>query len=96
MTKFGETDGLNAENFITIMEKYLGENVLDYALFNEREPAPNILRRYEREHAEFIAPPKTRLGTGKIKYVITNLIGNGKLMRHGPRKKVAEALLGLL
>jgi uncharacterized cofD-like protein len=96
MTKFGETDGLNAENFITIIEKYLGENVLDYALFNEKEPSQDILKRYERERAEFIAPPKTQLSTGKIKYIITDLIGNGKLMRHGPRKKVAEALLALL
>jgi uncharacterized cofD-like protein len=96
MTKFGETDGLNAENFVSIMEKYLGENVLDFALFNGKEPTQDILKRYERERAEFIAPPKTQLGNGKIKYVIADLIGNGKLMRHGPRKKIAEALLGLL
>jgi uncharacterized cofD-like protein len=98
MTKAGETDGFVAEGFLTAMEQYLGKDVLDYAIFNSREPSPAILKQYERERAEFIAPPsvESQSRTSKPKYIVTDLIGNGKLMRHGPRKKVAEAILALL
>lgn len=104
MTKSGETDGFTAEDFVAVMEHYLGAGVLDYAIFNSKRPARAVLKRYGRERAEYIAAPAkntkdaaTRRGKStKPKYIITNLIGGGKLMRHGPKKKVADAILGVL
>ncbi len=34
MTQVGNTDGFSVENFLTILEKYLGKDVIDYIIFN--------------------------------------------------------------
>ena len=34
MTQIGNTDGFSVEDFITILEKYLGKNVINYVIFN--------------------------------------------------------------
>lgn len=96
MTKKGETDGFTGEHFVEEIERYLGKGVLDYALFNNKKPSEEILRRYRREHAHFIEPPKAKTKKGKPDYVLANLIDSGKFIRHSPRKKLAKALLSLL
>lgn len=58
MTKFGETHGFRAEDFLREIEKYLGRGVLDLAIFNNKRPHPKVLARYKKERAEFIEPPK--------------------------------------
>ncbi len=97
MTKAGETDGFKAEDFMGEMEKYLGKGVLDYAIFNDKRPSPQIMRRYGREHAEFIAPPTNRSWHG-VKYVLANLIDarSGEFVRHGSKKRLAKALTLLI
>ena len=34
MTQIGNTDGFSVKDFLTILEKYLGKNVIDYVIFN--------------------------------------------------------------
>lgn len=34
MTQVGSTDGFSVEDFLTILEKYLGKGVIDYVIFN--------------------------------------------------------------
>jgi uncharacterized cofD-like protein len=34
MTQIGNTDGFGVEDFLTILEKYLGGNIIDYIVFN--------------------------------------------------------------
>jgi uncharacterized cofD-like protein len=34
MTQVGNTDHFNVEDFVTVLEKYLGKNVIDYVVFN--------------------------------------------------------------
>jgi|SRR3989344_651945 len=91
MTKFGETDGFKAEDFTQEIEKYLGKNVLNYAVFNSRKPALNILAKYRREKSEFIAPPKPN-----AKYILADLLDEGPFIRHNPRQKLAKVLISLL
>lgn len=91
MTKFGETHGFKAEDFVGEMEKYLGKNVLDYAVFNSRKPSSSILAKYRREKSEFIEPPKPTQ-----KYILADLLDEGPLIRHNPRQKLAKALISLL
>lgn len=95
MTKKGETDGFRAEDFIKEIEKYLGKNVLDYFIFNNRKPSKEIIKRYRREGAELVDPP-TAKNRGMAKYLFAPLINTGKLIRHGPPKRLAALLLRTL
>jgi len=95
MTKAGETDNFTGEDFVKEIEKYLGKNVLDYVIFNNKKPSPEILRRYKRERSFFVKPPAPKAKRNKPHYILTNLIDNGKFMRHGPRRKLANVILSL-
>ena len=77
------------------MEKYLGKNVLDFAVFNNKKPPEHLLRKYRREGAEFIAPPAPRKSDHGTKYIIGNFIDAGAFVRHGPRQKLGKLLASL-
>ena len=94
MTKQGETDDFKAENFVTEVEKYLGEGVLDYALFNKKKPKPAIVNRYRREGAHFVDISSLDFKSKKPKFLKADLMDAGKFVRHSP-KKLAETLLSL-
>lgn len=91
MTKYGETHGFCAEDFVAEIEKYLGRDVLDYAVFNSKKPHSTVLRRYKKEKAEFIEPPPK-----SQKYILADLLDEGPFIRHEPKKKLAKALISLL
>lgn len=94
MTKFGETNGFRAEDFVSEIEKYLGESVLDYAIFNSKKPAPAVLTKYKKENAEFVQPPT--LYSERPKYILANLLDDGPFIRHNPRYKLAKILISLV
>src|SRR3989344_3983060 len=89
MTKFGETQGFCAEDFTQEIEKYLGKNILDCAVFNNRKPGPKILARYKKEKAEFVSPQVIENG------ILANLLAPGPFIRHD-HQKLAKALISLL
>lgn len=94
MTKFSETHGFQGEDFIKELEKYLGKNVLDYVIFNNKKPPKVVLARYRKEKSEFVELPEIR-SRDKTKYVFANLLDSGKFIRHNPHK-LAEVLLSLV
>ena len=98
MTKYGETHGFRAEDFVKEIEKYLGKNVLNFAIFNSKKPAAGILRKYKKEKAEFVDLPLYQhsvLVKGAPKYILANLLAPGPFIRHD-HKKLAKVLTRLL
>lgn len=55
MTKFGQTDGFGAGDFVKELERYLGGKV-DVLLANNKKPAAGILAKYSKEKAKFVQP----------------------------------------
>ncbi len=49
MTKHGETDGFAVEDFVRVLEQYLGEGTIDYLLVNNGELRSNLVKKYEEE-----------------------------------------------
>lgn len=93
MTKYGETNGFRAEDFVGAVEQYLGTNTFDYALFNKTRPPRAVLLRYKKEKAEFVAPPTTR---GKnSRYIVADFLDDGSLIRHASDARLAKTLLSL-
>src|SRR3989344_1579352 len=54
MTKFGQTDGFTASEFVKVVEQYLGKGVLDIVIVNTKEPAKDWVTRYRKEKSEFV------------------------------------------
>src|SRR3989344_4662271 len=59
-TKYGETHGFVAGDFLKVLENYLGEDVLDAVVMNEKKPPESVLKRYRKERAFFVDPFFTR------------------------------------
>jgi uncharacterized cofD-like protein len=87
MTKHGETDGFAVEDFVRVVERYLGEGTIDYLLVNNGELRADLLRKYEREGK---APVRLRdraaLARRGIKIVERDFTSETDLIRHDPRK----------
>lgn len=96
MTKFGETHGFKAQDFVDTIEKYLGKNVLDYAIFNNKKPRIAVLRRYLKENSSFVDVPEENRNRRKTKYILSNLLDSGEFIRHNPGKKLARVLMSVL
>ncbi len=95
MTKRGETDHFTANDFLNTMEKYLGEGVLDYAIFNNKKPPERLAKKYKKEGAEFVDISTLPKKHGAVQYVFADLIDTDKFVRHGPARKLAKVLLSL-
>ncbi len=86
MTKFGETNDFKATDFIKIVSDYLGKDVLDYAVVNNKKPSLKKLASYVKERSDFVVPDLDKEKTCKISIVKTDLLRSGKFVRHDSEK----------
>ena len=86
MTKFGETNDFKATDFIKTISDYLGKDVLDYAIVNNKKPSLKKLASYVKEKSDFVIPDLDKVKTGKISVIKTDLLRSGKFIRHDPAK----------
>lgn len=92
MTKWGETNGFTAGDFISAIEKYLGKGVLDYAVINTKEPSPERLKLYEAESARFVEADNL---PAKPVPIFGDFLRRRGFIRHDP-EKFAKVLVSLL
>lgn len=93
MTKYGETHGFVAEDFLETIEGYLDKKIFDIALVNSKKPAESLLKKYRKENSFFIDDFFTRPpGTRKPKLVHSDFLRAGSLIRHDP-EKLAHAIM---
>ncbi|MFA5392420.1 MAG: uridine diphosphate-N-acetylglucosamine-binding protein YvcK [Candidatus Paceibacterota bacterium] len=96
MTKFGETNHFTAEQFLTVIEKYLGKGIIDYFLVNIEKPKKSYLEKYKREKAELVKYNKQYLSAlKKPKVIFAKLVRSSHLLRHDSKKiaKVIEKII---
>ncbi|MBI1975340.1 MAG: YvcK family protein, partial [Parcubacteria group bacterium] len=87
MTKFGETHGFQASDFLHVLERYVGKRALDYLVVNTGRPSREVLRRYIREKAFPVEVDEGLLqGRAKPVLVKAKLLRGGALVRHDPDK----------
>lgn len=92
MTKWGETNGFSAAEFIYAIESHVGKKVLNYVIINTKKPTLNRMRHYEKESSEFVLP-------GEIANLPVPVFGNflrkQGFVRHDS-EKLASILVSLL
>lgn len=87
MTKFGETHGFAASDFINTVKEYLGEGALDFAILNNKKPSPQRLSGYIKERSEFVEADMENIKIGKSGLPLAmDLIRSKGFVRHDPEK----------
>ena len=89
MTKYAETNGFTAKDFVEKIEKYLGRRV-DCVLANDRRPQSSVMKKYKKEKARLVEIDLKSGGSRKI--IAEDLITDGELARHDV-KKLNDAIL---
>ncbi len=93
--------GFFLENYIGQLEQYIGENVIDYILFNTKKPPKDVILKYKKKSEELV-----KLGNAKnlkAKIIKADLISESfkksanfkDLIRHD-REKLAKEILKFL
>ena len=87
MTKHGETNGFCVEDFVRVLEQYVGPGCLDYVLVNSGELRPDLLQKYELEGKSPVRL-KTResLIERGLKIVERDFTSDTDYIRHDPHK----------
>lgn len=87
MTKFGETNGFAASDFVNKMEEYIGKGRIDVITVNTQKPTGKIVVRYKKENVEFVENDLK----GDTRVVTGDFLRDGIFLRHDP-EKLAKAL----
>jgi uncharacterized cofD-like protein len=104
MTKKGETNNFSVLDFTNEVEKYIG-TYLDYVIYNNKIPAKQRLKKYKKQHPEFLNLVKIDKGLNEKKLAprersdFAGFIGKNLLATSGPveydSKKVVKIILNL-
>lgn len=87
MTKHGETDGFLVEDFVRVLEQYLGEGRIDYLLVNSGELRPDLVQKYQSEgKAPVLMRDRAALQAKGIKVIERDFTSETDYIRHDPRK----------
>ena len=85
MTKFGETNGFRASDFIKTIGKYFAADTLDYAIINKTKPDLMRFRAYAQEKSELVQADLENCGKNPVP-IAADLLRRGGLIRHDPEK----------
>lgn len=91
MTKFGETNGFKAHDFVEKIEEYLGKERIDLITVNVEKPHGEIVKRYEKENVEFVQNDLIE----DARAVSGNFLRDGMFLRHDS-EKLAKALASII
>lgn len=95
MTKFGETTEFSARDFLTAIERYLGQNTIDYIVLNSTRPSRDRVKKYEKEKSEFVEGNAEEFKRRNLKVIRKDFLRKTGFIRHDP-DKLAKAIVSLL
>ena len=83
MTEHGETDGFTASDHVREIVSVLGENVLDYAIVNNRTFSEKVLQKYAESHSFPVEIDKENIEKLGVRTIIGDFAEErGGLIRH--------------
>lgn len=82
MTKFGETNTFTAQDFVGVLEEYLGEGVLTHIILNDKKPEQERIAKYEKAQAHVVEYNIKKLKEKKLKVIEENVLRPMGLIRH--------------
>lgn len=91
MQKHGETDYFMVQDFVTVIEKFIGQP-LDFVIYNKTQPSAERLVSYKKEHPELADIVENR--TFDSRFIGADLIPAAGGITHDP-DKLAKAVLSI-
>lgn len=88
MTKHGETNNFEVEDFVHVVEKYIGINEIDYVLANNAPIGEELIRKYQREeNKQPVRITDMSLFTNvPYKIIERDVVNEQDYIRHDPEK----------
>jgi len=86
MTQPGETEGLSAADHVQVLAEHCGGILFPNVLINDGMPSPEMLKRYEMEHAAVVPVDHARLHSMGLKIMETDLLAEDGVIRHDPNR----------
>jgi len=105
MNKKGHTDNFTILNYVEEIEKYLGNNIINYVIYNKEKPSNILLNKYRKKGEYFVSPGNIN-NRSDIKFIFKKLISqniikqkkedriNRSLFRHNS-DKLAKIIINL-
>ena len=93
MTKHGETNNFEVEDFVRVIEKYVGKVEIDYVLVNSAVIREDLVQKYATEENKSpvrITDP-SKFDTKSYKIVERDVVSEEDFIRHDP-EKLAEVI----
>jgi len=75
VTKKGQTDGFTVSDHVAEIERFAGEQCIDFVLFNQQMPSRELAKRYEAEGARIVTTDKSMLQTKHFTAIGGNFLG---------------------
>lgn len=85
MTKYGETHGFRASDFLKTLEQYLGKGILDFVVVNVKKPGWSRMKNYVQEKAELVEFDRENFAS-RPTVITADLLRAKGLVRHDPDK----------
>src|SRR5262249_48501212 len=84
MTQPGETERFSAADHVQVLIDHCNGVLFPNILINKRMPSPDILKRYEAEHAEVVSVDHEKLRSMGLNIVEADLLAEDGVIRHDP------------
>lgn len=100
MTQPGESDGFSASDHVQAIADHVApyltpkQRIFDYVLVNTTRPGDELMERYTKSGAEFVAPDADVIASKGYVPVRGSFISESAVVRHDP-DKIARAILRL-
>jgi len=91
MTKAGHTDNFSVVDYLEVLEIYLGGNVIDYVIYNNKKPSDALIKKYSFEGEHLVRVSKLKLYP-KVKFISAKLLAN-KLPKMQKGDKLKRTLI---
>ena len=96
MTEQGETDDYTLSDHIKAIMDYVGENVIDYCIYDTGEIVPEFIHKYNLKGADIVIPDTNKAKQLGVKLIQRNLsIIDGDAIRHDP-DVIASTIIQLI
>ena len=56
MTKAGQSNNFTLNEYVSVIEKYLGKNIIDYVIYNTELPESKLLKKYSKYGENLVGP----------------------------------------
>lgn len=94
MSQPGETDHMQAHDYLDVIAQHAGDDLVDSVLVNSTRPPQEILEHYRLAGAEMVVIDRQAIEQRGVEIIECDLLAQDHFIRHDP-DKLSRAVLGL-